>query len=334
MITKVRTVLVSRRYDGFLERFEALEIIENPKQIKNVWKRNKTPILIKERSMESNEFKFIEIPEYLIGREKEFINFCHENVFECGEFKTGNIYDTKFDRCFMCEIGRHRGFASTSLHNQYVEKPVDVIIYESDNFYVVPELGAMLKGYLMIVPKEHILSVAQFPKSYFTEYYEVCEDVEKILLNAFKGSVVTFMEHGSGPSGKTSHKKSIVHAHTHVVVDFTLKKDYKEMVSLKKCEDITLASKVHYFSYQEGCKGDLLISMDPEVYVQRQFPRQVMAEELNLAPGQYNWRENEFKEMTDTTLYYLYKYLSVNQLDERIFKRTKDFVDGFSKRAN
>ena len=111
------------------------------------------------------------------------------------------------------------------------------------------------------------------------------------------------MEHGSGPSGKTSHKKSIVHAHSHVVVDFTLKEEYKKMVALKECKDITLASKTHYFSYQDGSDGKLLVTMDPLVYVQRQFPRQVMAKELGLAPGQYNWRENDFKEVTDTTLY-------------------------------
>ena len=108
---------------------------------------------------------------------------------------TGMVSQSRSE-CLLCRI-----------YNRETVNP-EHIVYETENFYVVPGTGAFFDGYLMIVPKEHILSVAQFPKSYFTEYYEVCEDVEKILLNAFKGSVVTFMEHGSGPSGKTSHKKS------------------------------------------------------------------------------------------------------------------------------
>ena len=328
MLTENRTVIVLKHYDSFFERFEALEIIENQDEVEGVWKRNKTPVLVDPK----NSHGYLKVPETLIGNSEKFIEFCHKNGFECGEFKTGEIYDTKYDRCFLCEIANHKGFASTELYNQFVEKPVDVIIYESENFYVIPELGSLVKGYLMIVPKKHFLSVAQFPKEYFSEYNEVCRDIEQILLNSFNGNVVTFMEHGSGPSGKTSHKKSIVHAHTHVVVDFTLKEEYKNMVALKECKDITLASKTHYFSYQEGSDGKLLVTMDPLVYVQRQFPRQVMAKELGLAPGQYNWRENDFKEVTDTTLYYLFRYLSENFLTEQISNRTKGFIMGFQNR--
>ena len=49
------------------------------------------------------------------------------------------------------------------------------------------------------------------------------EDVELLLKGTFGKSIpVTFWEHGSGPSGLTSHKKSIVHAHLHVIIDFCL----------------------------------------------------------------------------------------------------------------
>ena len=106
------------------------------------------------------------------------------------------------------------------------------------------------------------------------------------------------------------------------------------MVQMKVCSDISIAKDVHYFSYQEGAEGELLISMDPSVYVQRQFPRQIMADELGLAPDQYNWRWYEFDEITDATLFYLNKMLRQEMEGTRIWTRTRDFVQGFSMRPS
>lgn len=335
MITERRCVLVTQRKNkAFLSKFEAIEFVESTSQIVETWDNNKTPVLTRGTSgLEQWETK--EIPNKLIGKPNDFIRFCHTEGFECGEYITGKVYDTKLESCFLCEIAKHRGFNTVSTYNQFVDDEVDCIIYESPSFYVVPELGALKQGYLMIVPKEHILSVAQFPNEIMEEYYEVCKDVEEILLSAFNGKIVTFMEHGSGPSGKSSHKKSIVHAHTHVVVDFTLDEKYKKMVRLAKCDDISKARDVHYFSYQEGSNGDLMISMDPNVYVQRQYPRQIMAKQLGYAPEQYNWRSNSFSEITKATLYHIHTNLRdmcSEKQNLRIYRRTSGFVEGFSKR--
>lgn len=332
MITKKKVVLeVTEK--TFFERFEALEVVERLFQIQDVWERNKTPMILKESLAKFSilDYELITVPEALIGERETFIDFCHSNGFECGEYRTGEIFDTAEEPCIFCQMARYKGFSNLEKYNQFVPKAVDCIIYESQNFLVVPELGALKQGFLMIVPKHHILSVAQFPQELMPEYFDVCRDVEEILLKAFKGKTVVFMEHGSGPSGKTSHKKSIVHAHTHVVVDFELSEKYQRMVQMKKCEDISEASAVHYFSYQKSSDGQLMITMNPEVYVQRQFPRQVMGEELGLAPDQYNWRWYEFEEVTDATLYHLNNMLR-RETSGKIFERTRDFVRGFSKR--
>ncbi len=335
MITKVRLVLVVRRKVQFLEKFEAIKYVSrNKKEIQKTWSNNKTPVVVVKESLKSLfGFKTLSVPENIIEENdiNSFVIFCHEHGFECGEYITGKVYNTKEERCFMCEMARYKGLGNLKLYNQHIDKAVDCIIYESDNFYVTSELGALKRGYLMIVPKKHILSVAQFPKEIMPEYLEVCKDVEEILLKSFNGSCVTFMEHGSGPSGFTSHKKSIVHAHTHVVVDFKLDEKYKQMVKLKQIYDIAIANQTHYFSYQENSDGKLYIAMDSEVYVQRQYPRQVMAEKLGFAPNQYNWRENEFKENTDATLFHIFSYLKT-QNNGRIFERTKEFVEGFQLR--
>ena len=277
MISTKKVVLETNKGKDFFERFEAIEIIERLSQIQDVWSRNKTPMLSKESvaKLSITSYQLVEVPEEIIGDIEAFTDFCHNNGFECGEYRTGVIYDTKEEPCIFCQMAKYKGFSNLEKYNQFVEKPVDCIIYESPSFYVVPELGALKQGFLMIVPKEHILSVAQFPEELMPEYLEVCKDVEEILLKAFNGKSVAFMEHGSGPSGKTSHKKSIVHAHTHVVVDFGLKEKYQRMVQMKKCENISDASDVHYFSYQQSTDGQLMFAFNTVVYFHRLFPRLV-----------------------------------------------------------
>lgn len=262
------------------------------------------------------------------------MNFCHERGFECGEYQTGIKYDANQERCILCELASLKGMpTSLETYNKTVDREVDCIIYSSPRFYVTSELGALKQGYLMIVPKQHVLSVAQFNAVLMNEYEQVCQDLEYILQGAYpEASGVTFMEHGSGPSGITSHKKSIVHAHTHVVTDFQLSGHHKRMVKLEPIDDITLANKTHYFSYQEGSDGQLMICMDNNVYVQRQFPRQVMAEDLKLAPGQYNWRKVGFEENVHATLFHVFNYLKNAELPKRIADRTRGFVLGYAKR--
>lgn len=347
MITKKRVLLVVTNAEAlnYFTRFEAIAKIDSVHEIESVWLKNKTPICHSQvlekggANIPSGVHKILEVEhERFLDNVDEFIEFCHENGFESGEYRTGKIYDTSTERCFLCELAHYKGMPnSLSYYNEHVEKPVDCIIYESRLFYVVSELGAIKQGYVMIVPKQHILSVAQYPEGFMSEYHQVCADVETILKGAYgKDKIVVFFEHGSGPSGMTSHKKSIVHAHTHVVVDFKIEQKYLDMVQMKPIDDISVAKKTHYFSYQETSCGQLLIAMDPEVYVQRQYPRQIMAEELDLAPGQYNWRNVEFAENVNAQLYNFYRYLVSGDetLNKRIIKRTEGFVKGYVARED
>lgn len=274
MITRNKVLLITKStaVAKFVRSFEAVEEINDISQTSRVWENNKTPVILGAANVNCPA---IYLPEEGFVDDKAFIEFSHENGFECGEMITGIKYDSNQERCILCELASLKGMPTTmETYNRVVDKEVDCIIYSSPHFYVTSELGALKQGYLMIVPKQHILSVAQFYPALMIEYNQVCKDLEYVLKGAYpEASGVTFMEHGSGPSGITSHKKSIVHAHTHVVTDFQLSDHHKRMVKLEPIDDITLANKTHYFSYQEGSDGQLMICMDNNVYVQRQFPR-------------------------------------------------------------
>lgn len=338
MITTNRVILTTTNtlnLEIFLKH-EAITLIKSYEEADEVFRNNKTPILSIEDDVISDS-RYLPIPHLtgdLLEISEQFVDFCHENGIESGEYKSGIKYNSNSERCVLCELASCKGMNGDLIfYNKNVEKPVDCIIYDSRFFYVVPELGALKQGFLMIVPKSHYLSVAQFPAQILKEYQQVCEDVESILIHAFNAKLVTFFEHGSAPDGITSHKKSIVHAHTHVVTDFHMNKFYQDMVQLKPIDDITEAKDTYYFSYQEGSHGKIKIAMDSNVYVQRQYPRQVLAEQLGLAPGQYNWRKAAFDENSVATVYRLYTYLK-DLKNCRIADRTYEFVAGYSMRKD
>ena len=350
MITEKRVLLVvsDERVLVLLNRFEAIEEMKqhiSEEGIKQIWRYNKTPVVSKKiiAASASEVFKekvpVLEVPEIKGSTEffvKEFTSWAHRNGFECGEYITGKKIDTREEPCVLCSIANHKGLSpQTFVYNQVVKSEVDCIIYESPRFYVTSELGALKPGYLMVVPKEHtFLSIAQMPEMYRPEYMEVCRDVEYILKGAFgQNKPVVFFEHGSGPSGFSSHKKSIVHAHTHVLIGFELGKKYLDMIQMKRLDDLAKARGTHYFAYKRGADGKLLCCYDDRVYVQRQFPRQVLAKELGLTPSQYNWRHFEFDENVHTSLYYIHRFLSnSDQISERIKERTSAFVQGYRLR--
>lgn len=328
MITTKKVLLTTSKQNIIKElvKFEAIELIGCNDERQAIWKLNKTPVIYTETKI-SDIPEQVEVPFDAI-RSDSFTKWCYSQGFEPGEYSTGVKIDTRVEACVLCSLAKHKGGSDDTMiyNNDTTEE--DLIIYESPNFIVVPELGSIKPGYVMILPKQHpFLSIAQLPEMYLPEYEQVCDDVEEMLKGAFGAELqVSFMEHGSGPSGFTSHKKSIVHAHVHVVIGFTLKQKYLDMVQMKPCPDLSKAAHTHYFAYKIGSRGQRLCCYDDNVYVQRQFPRQVMAMEMGYAPNLYNWRKTPFFENIHTTLYRLWEYLSTNELSYRIEERTKNFV--------
>ena len=342
MITKKRMVLLANGVEVTDLRYEAIEIIADTGEIQSVWKRNKTPLFIKEQTKKNvlkqlEKYEVVEVPEFIFGAEN-FISFCHSNGFECGEPIKDKKFDTSKDRCFLCGIASHMDIKGPlATYNQRTKRESDCIIYESANFFVKIELGCLMPGMVMINPKMHVLSAAQIPDEQFEEYLQVMRDTE-FLLKAIYGDdkPVIFFEHGSAPSGISSHERSIVHAHTHVAVGIKFDQKYIDMVSLKPEEDIRAFDRVKYLSYQEGTDGQLYVCADPEVYVQRQYPRQVIGEILGIDSRLTNWRVEPFEQNMTATHRAFYKFLSVNQqfLCPRIVRATEGFLKGYPIRES
>jgi len=88
------------------------------------------------------------------------------------------------------------------------------IIVENKNFVVVPALGSIVPGYLLIVPKQHVLSMAKLSIDLLNELIDFSIRIEKLQSN-YWGLPIIF-EHGMC-SKTESAGACINHAHWHMV---------------------------------------------------------------------------------------------------------------------
>lgn len=309
------------------ERVQKLEEAEDALQ------RNRVPYGMKDELEEDKhgEWKVIPVPEGLDA--EEFICFANEHYLDPGDYTAGKKFDTHSENCFLCGIGCKNPMASIKYYNCFVKDTMDIIIYESKNFIVVSEKGAMQKGFLMVCPKEHYLSVAQIPDELMGEYKEVCRDVEEMLKATYGfDKNVCFWEHGSAPSYMSAHRKSIMHAHTHVLIGYRLDFRYLQQIQCRQVADIKVASTAKYFAYHDGWNGQLYLSMDERVFFPRQYVRKIIVQEMGLPPEQYDWREVPFQENIDAQLYNIWRMLQEERCSRQILKRTRGFVEGYALR--
>lgn len=95
-------------------------------------------------------------------------------------------------------------------------------LYDDDLFWVVCDVHPLIQGHILIIPKEHISTMANLSEDAFIKYGELYIKV-KLFINALYGEVGTF-EHGI--IGQT-----VFHAHTHFL---PFNHNTEEIISDKK----------------------------------------------------------------------------------------------------
>lgn len=87
-------------------------------------------------------------------------------------------------------------------------------LFESEHFVAWPSLGALVEGWLILVPKGHLLSLAELPAYLRPEFIDFRLEVETAV-ERFYGPVSSF-EHGPSAPSSTAGC-GIDHAHLHLV---------------------------------------------------------------------------------------------------------------------
>lgn len=245
------------------------------------------------------------------------------------------------DDCLLCRLYRD-GTRYREVYGPYDPREVkkislmNTILFESKNFYVIPAKGALVEGYVMIVPKGHYLSFAALPPELLKEALQVLQDIKSIFAHIFGDEFVVF-EHGTGAQG-SKHEKSIVHAHLHVVpFSMVMTPETRKAYHLTPIDirNLSTYSKVPYLLYTDS-ETNWCISADPDVYIPRQCVRQLIGDGLGLDGTLWNWRHHNFMcKITDTVNHY-YNYLRKNYLTlpENISKGVSDFMHEMNLRKN
>jgi ATP adenylyltransferase len=101
------------------------------------------------------------------------------------------------------------------------------ILIETDGFFVVPSLGALVSGHVLILPKQHYYSVGEMASTDLAQFDMLVQRVQSLLLLVY-GSCCSF-EHGC-VEGVGKAGACIDHAHLHML---PLKTDLRAAIESK-----------------------------------------------------------------------------------------------------
>lgn len=178
-------------------------------------------------------------------------------------------------------------------------EPWDTVLYESNNFVVVPSLGSMVEGWVLIISKEHYVCMGAVPTFLIDELYKVLSFTTDTLEHVY--CAPTVFEHGPSSEGQDIGC-GVDHAHLHVVpLGFSLLAsssvgEVVEPLSWVRAEN-GLASleklyemKKPYLYIKEPDSGGFYSTPDT---VPCQFLRKIIARELGI-PDRYDYNEHSF----------------------------------------
>ena len=195
------------------------------------------------------------------------------------------------------------------------------IIIETGNWVVMPTIGALVPGYMLIVSKKHYTSVGHCPHSYLREFNDLLKSLEVVIAEKYNMPIVAF-EHGSYSSTNRGGC-CVEHAHVHVVpfcgdlMEGAVDKDVfmiKPISCLNELQD-QIKNCNSYLFYQDNSGSKYIICGE---YIQSQFFRQIIAQKLGLQKY-WDWRNNFGLENIEKT----YEQIKSNEL-QRIYINTSN----------
>jgi diadenosine tetraphosphate (Ap4A) HIT family hydrolase len=166
-------------------------------------------------------------------------------------------------------------------------------LFESRNFVVVPSLGALVPGWVLLLPKDHYLSMGALPSAMFGEMEEIKRAIVSHLASIY-GELSAF-EHGPSRA-KQSVGCGVDHAHLHIVpVAFDLRGAVQPLLppnltwteaSFEERRQAFARGKDYLYLEQPLGKGRIAV----HDHFGSQLFRRAIASHLGL-DDEYNWRD-------------------------------------------
>ena len=166
-------------------------------------------------------------------------------------------------------------------------------LFESPNFVAVPSLGALVEGWVLLVPKPHVISFGALTKDLFPEMLAMKDAITAGLMQQY-GPICIF-EHG--PSRERCRVGcGVDHAHLHFVpIEFDLRSAAAPFLPedliwspavIQDCQWAFFNEKDYLYVEQPLGRGSIAMS---QAYGSQIF-RRAIAKEIG-RPDEFNWRE-------------------------------------------
>jgi diadenosine tetraphosphate (Ap4A) HIT family hydrolase len=210
---------------------------------------------------------------------------CSEPQFDPAmPHRLGVVIAMPFASCDFCH--EFSGSTENAFDRIYSGSPESRILFRSNQFAVIPSVGQLVEGYLLVLPINHFKALGDMPGPLLQEFAAICETVGNILKDQY-GPYVLF-EHGTRSEGAGGC--GIYHAHLHAVslaevpdpVN-TLKSRFA-YVELSRLDEISKRSTglSSYLFYQDSHARAYLFDTGP-------LPSQYMRKLLADAQGNRDW---------------------------------------------
>jgi ATP adenylyltransferase len=179
-------------------------------------------------------------------------------------------------------------------------------LIETKNFKVVPSLGAMVEGWLLIVPKRHYLSFAYIENELFEEFKTLQNEVVNLLEDIYKTNICVF-ENGA-INCKSLVGCGVDYAHVHYVpLNINIKREisqsYNYTLEWEKIHGISELNQfiflnAPYLYIQDNNKESFVAKIDSP---RSQLIRQIIANKLGF-PEKYDWKRFSFEDKIVNTI--------------------------------
>lgn len=187
-------------------------------------------------------------------------------------------------KCIFCDIDQ--------------SKIENTIIEETKYFYILPTLGSLVDGYVLIVTKRHINSMSELNDNELEEYKTIITKYQNLFNKVYNKTPIVF-EHGTPNQNSKMKANSVTHAHTHIVnINFKNEKEILEKYNFKEINNLKeIETNKNYIKY----------IYNNIIYITYNFPsvsqlmRILIAEELNYK-DKFDWKKERFDENIISTI--------------------------------
>lgn len=179
------------------------------------------------------------------------------------------------------------------------------ILFESENFVVIPSLGSLLPGWLLIVPKQFSLNLSLLRKTELEELDNLAITCEHTLKEKYGTSVVRF-EHGPALT-QSKVGCGVDYAHLHLVpVNFDLIDGLKQFLRIdyewKKLDSFISLSDIDgdaNYLYYRNKNNQHFVTVQEDI--PSQLFRRVIASYLD-TPENFDWKLFPQAEIVQNTI--------------------------------